>query len=101
MMRRISESKLRGYLTPIFKTPWLPFGWDGMACRWFILLRRGHDDLIVHEEFHIKQQKQLGVLTYGWRYLTDKDFRFDVEYSAYIAGGLGVEDAYAIAKRYR
>ena len=87
-------------MTPIFKTPWLPFGWHGMACRWFILLRRGHDDLIAHEMHHIKQQRELGVFSYGWNYFTNKNFRFAIELEAYIAGGLGVDEAYAMAKRY-
>ena len=55
----------------------------------------------VNQEELTELQKQLGVFTYAWRYLTDASFRFDVEYSAYIAGGLSVEDAWAMAKKYR
>lgn len=41
------------------------------------------DDLIVHEQTHIKQQLDYGVEKWWDRYLIDKDFRLSQELEAY------------------
>jgi hypothetical protein len=87
-------------MTPIIYTPYLPFQWDGMACRWFILLKRGHERLIPHEEVHIRQQKEYGYLTYLWRYATKSQFRYNVELEAYLSH-LAPDQAEIMANRYK
>lgn len=42
-------------------------------------------DLIVHESVHIRQQKELGPMTWWEHYFEDKDFRLKVELEAYRA----------------
>ena len=37
-----------------------------------------------HETVHILQQKQHGLLRFLWRYVTSKEYRFIVEYYAYL-----------------
>jgi len=47
-----------------FRVPWLPFGFDGMALRWVILLKNDDKGLIEHELIHIEQQKKHGFIKY-------------------------------------
>jgi hypothetical protein len=88
----------------IISVPWLPFGLDGLALKWFIVLRWGHEksqDLIAHERVHLRQQAQIGFIRYCWKYLKDRDFRYRVEYEAYRFGSkLDIDDAIEMAKGY-
>lgn len=47
-----------------FRVPWLPFGFDGMALRWVILLKNEDKGLLEHELIHIEQQKKHGFIKY-------------------------------------
>jgi hypothetical protein len=51
-------------LTKTIKVKWLPFGFDGMALRWVILLKNEDKGLIEHELIHIEQQKKHGFIKY-------------------------------------
>ena len=51
-------------MTKTIRVPWLPFGFDGMALRWVILLRNEEKGLLEHELIHIEQQKKHGFLKY-------------------------------------
>lgn len=51
-------------MTKTFETPWLPFGFDGMALRWVILLKNEDKGLLEHELIHIEQQKKHGFIKY-------------------------------------
>lgn len=44
-----------------------------------------HKDVLVHELVHLEQQKKYGLSTFTKKYLTDKNFRLQVEKEAYIA----------------
>ena len=58
-----------------FKVPWLPFGFDGMALRWVILLKKEDDKgLLEHELIHIEQQKKHGYFKYMFLWLFN-DYR--------------------------
>ena len=70
----------------IIRVPWLPLHLSGLACYWFIIVRKGHDHIIEHEKVHIDQMHSVGLCTYLYRYVTDSDFRYDVEYQAYRYG---------------
>ena len=90
-------------MTTTIRVPWLPFGWDGLALKW-VIFHKGKemsDGLANHERIHIIQQTTMGLGVYLWRYVTNKQFRFDVEYAAYRLGhGYSEEKAEARAKRY-
>ena len=83
---------------------WLPFGWDGLACKPFILLRkRASDstDLLAHEMVHIRQQERHGLLRYLYKYFTNETFRLEMEFEAYFLGsGMGTVEAREYAGRY-
>ena len=51
-------------MTKKIKVKWLPFGFDGMALRWVILLKNEDKGLLEHELIHIEQQKKHGFLKY-------------------------------------
>lgn len=88
-------------MPPILHTPYLPFNFDGMAFRWFILIKNGHDSIIPHEMVHIQQQKDIGYFKYIFKYLTNKEFRIAMEFEAYLKGSkLSIEDAKAKAIAY-
>ena len=85
----------------IFVSPWLPFGWDGLALKWVILYKRGHQDIIPHEWIHINQQRKLGLGVYLWRYFFNPDFRYTVEFEAYRFGSrMNYYDAISAAMKY-
>jgi hypothetical protein len=64
----------------------------------------GHQDNIrlrLHEQVHIEQQKAIGFHWYMWKYLTNKYFRYQVEFEAYSKGsGLALDEASKIARTY-
>jgi hypothetical protein len=75
----------------IIRTNKIPFGWRGIALRWVILIKPDQSDevnIIAHERIHVKQQKDLGALTYFWKYCIKKDPKFiaSVEYDAFRYG---------------
>ena len=70
----------------IIKVPYLPYGLHGLALRPFIFVKRGHDRIIPHELIHIEQQKRYGLINYCYKYITDKNFRYLMEYQAYSLG---------------
>jgi hypothetical protein len=73
-----------------------------MACRPFIFLRKGAEDLLEHEMFHLKQQKEIGWFTYMWNYSTDRHFRYSIELEAYLKGSkMPIEEAAFHASKYR
>lgn len=80
-------------------TPWLPFGWHGMATPFMVFIRKGHDTAKIwaHEMVHIEQFKRIGYLNYMWRYFTNFEFRVSVESEAY-GPDISVE---WIKKRYK
>lgn len=65
----------------------LLFGYWGLALTpWLMILSSAHKNnaaLIAHEQCHQYQQRRDGVLTFWWRYLTDKQARQDYEVEAY------------------
>ena len=71
-------------------TPFLPGRFQGYALfGWLIIIKKGHERLIPHEELHLQQQRLHGRIRYHWRYIFDKDFRARMEIQAYrIADGL-------------
>lgn len=74
---------------PVFYVPFRPIYRRGIACYWFILIRSkysGDLNLLHHEEIHISQQRNIGLLKYLWRYYTDKRFVAEVEYAAFKYG---------------
>lgn len=69
--------------------PWIPFGFDGVACRWFYIIKSSHREdqgLHEHERLHCMQMKTDGVVKYLWRYFTDDLYRAQVEYAAFKYG---------------
>ena len=86
----------------ILHLPYLPFNFDGLALRWVILVKKGHDAIIPHEQVHIEQQKKIGYVKYIFKYLTNPDFRVKMEYEAYFFGsGFECTQAVAMAEKYR
>lgn len=84
----------------IVTVPYLPFRFDGMAlfgC--LILIKKGHEKLIPHEQIHIQQQKEHGRFMYHWKWIFNKDFRAMMEIQAYRIGDR-LSD-YAIAHKLR
>jgi len=65
---------------------YLPLNFDGLALRWVILVKKGHYDIIPHEQVHIEQQKRIGFFKYMFKYLTNQNFRVQMEYEAYYFG---------------
>jgi hypothetical protein len=81
--------------------PWLPFGLHGLALRPFVFYKRGHESIIKHEMIHIAQQKSFGLMRYCWKYVFNKDFRYQMEFEAYFKGsGLSMQEASIRAKAY-
>ena len=78
----------------IIYTPFRPFGHDGVALRWVILIhskQRDNEGLLAHEQIHIEQMKQIGTMRYLLNYflnhwLGDSTFRAQVEHEAYKKG---------------
>ena len=66
---------------------YLMFGWGGAA--WtpsIIVIDKNNKDkeaLIAHERVHQEQQRKYGWLKFYFKYLTNKQFRFDMEVEAY------------------
>ena len=86
----------------ILHLPYLPFNFDGLALRWVILVKKGHDAIIPHELVHIEQQKKIGYIKYMFKYLTNPDFRVQMEFEAYYKGSsLSFLDAKIRAEKYR
>lgn len=67
----------------------LMFGWGGAA--WtpsIIVIDKNHQNkeaLIAHERIHQEQQRKYGWFKFYFKYLTDKQFRFEMEVEAYKA----------------
>jgi hypothetical protein len=83
---------------------WLPFHWDGLACKPFIFLRKRASDsssLLAHEMVHIRQQERHGLLKYLYKYFTNETFRLKMEFEAYYMGsGMDSPEAREYASRY-
>lgn len=58
---------------------------SAVATPWFIFVKKGHfsKGLWEHEMVHIAQFKRIGYFRYMWRYLTDIEFRVEMESEAY------------------
>lgn len=65
----------------------LLFGyWASAPVPWLIIVGKSwknHVALIAHEQCHQGQQRRDGVLTFWWRYLTNKSWRLAYEVEAY------------------
>jgi hypothetical protein len=86
----------------IVEVGFLPFKWDAMAVRPFVFVRVWSGRILAHEEVHLEQQKQFGLLKYAWRYMTSVRWRVAMEYQAYNEGsGLGPIAAKEMADRYK
>lgn len=60
--------------------------WAVAYTPWLMLVSSKHKDnaaLIAHERCHQEQQRRDGTLRFWWRYLTNKQARFDYELEAY------------------
>ena len=57
------------------------------TCKPFIFISKKSDNIhtTVHEERHIVQQEEQGLLKFLWKYYTDKEFRYQMELQAYAA----------------
>jgi hypothetical protein len=85
---------------PVFYTNLVPFGWRGVACYWFILIKpefKGDAGLHAHERVHISRMRQIGLFTYFYKYfiVRDKYFRAYEEFIAFKYGS-GYHDAHII-----
>jgi hypothetical protein len=67
----------------------LLFGWGGAAWSPDIIVidkdNQNKEALIAHERVHQDQQRKYGWLTFYFKYLTNKQFRFEMEIEAYKA----------------
>lgn len=65
----------------------LLFGYGGSAPFPFLIIlassHKNNQALIAHEECHQQQQRRDGLLTFWWKYLTDKHVRLAYEVEAY------------------
>ncbi len=65
----------------------LMFGWGGAAWTPSIIVidknNKNKEALIAHERVHQEQQRKYGWLKFYFKYLTNKQFRFDMEVEAY------------------
>lgn len=84
----------------IIQTSFFLGKYDARALRYFIIVRPAFKDdkpLIAHEMVHIEQQKKYGIIRWGWKYIFDKEFRYQQELEAYRVqvkmGGLTVAKA--------
>jgi len=60
--------------------------WASAPFPWLMILAKTYSDhaaLIAHEQCHQGQQRRDGVLTFWWRYLTNKSWRLAYEVEAY------------------
>ena len=68
---------------------YLMFGWGGAAWTPSIIVidknNKSKEALIAHERVHQEQQRKYGWLKFYFKYLTNKQFRFEMEVSAYKA----------------
>jgi hypothetical protein len=67
----------------------LPWGFDGLALKWVILISRSRRldmGLEKHERVHIAQQERAGFRRYMWQYLTDASYRALMEAQAFREG---------------
>ena len=67
----------------IITLPTLLCRFQGLALGRFILIKRGHSNLINHEMVHIRQQKQFGFWTYMFKWWFSERFRAEMEIEAY------------------
>lgn len=74
-------------MVPVFYLKTLgPKHRKGLACYWFILIRtdeRQNVGLLNHEEVHIEQMHEHGLIKYLWRYFTKPKFRAKMEVEAF------------------
>jgi len=66
--------------------PWLPFKADGMALKYFILVRKGYENnaaLLEHELHHTRQQRNHFFLLWVFKYWFNSAFRQEMELAAY------------------
>ena len=68
---------------------YLMFGWGGAAWTPSIIVidknNKNKEALIAHERVHQEQQRKYGWLKFYFKYLTNKQFRFEMEVEAYKA----------------
>ena len=68
---------------------YLMFGWGGAAWTPSIIVidknNQNKEALIAHELVHQEQQRKYGWLKFYFKYLTNKQFRFEMEVEAYKA----------------
>ena len=67
----------------------LMFGWGGAAWTPSVIVidknNKSKEALIAHERVHQAQQRKYGWLKFYFKYLTNKQFRFEMEVEAYKA----------------
>ena len=68
---------------------YLMFGWGGAAWTPSIIVidknNKNKEALIAHEQVHQEQQRKYGWFKFYFKYLTNKQFRFEMEVEAYKA----------------
>ena len=68
---------------------YLMFGWGGAAWTPAIIVidknNKNKEALIAHERVHQEQQRKYGWFKFYFKYLTNKQFRFEMEVEAYKA----------------
>lgn len=67
---------------------------------WLVLIpkwAKGSEPYRTHELIHVQQQRNIGTLTFWWRYLTDKAFRQSSEVDAYRAQVKAGDNLYVCA----
>ena len=68
---------------------YLMFGWGGAAWTPSIIVidknNKSKEALIAHERVHQEQQRKYGWFKFYFKYLTNKQFRFEMEVEAYKA----------------
>ena len=68
---------------------YLMFGWGGAAWTPSIIVidknNKNKEALIAHERVHQEQQRKYGWFKFYFKYLTNKQFRFEMEVEAYKA----------------
>lgn len=84
-------------MTTIYYPAWVPFAEALTISPSIVLIRakwRDSQPMRVHELVHVEQQKEVGAVTFWFKYLTSKAYRQQVEVEAYkaqIAAGTSLD----------
>lgn len=75
-------------VTTIYYPRWVPFAEALTISPSIVLIRakwRDSAPVRIHELVHVEQQKEVGAITFWFKYLTSKKYRQEVEVEAYKA----------------